>query len=102
MKVIFRENILFFNDFIKQYFIQVTHNKFCLSNDLYNHLLYKQVLQPFIEKLIPYYINNPLPYTSYKHFVKIIRYICKQNNILYEYKTKYIGSSYTIEYYILL
>jgi hypothetical protein len=102
MRKIFREDILFFNEFIKNHFIYETNNKFCLTNDLYNHLLHKQVIQPFIENLIPYYINKPLPHTSYRLFVKIIRYICKQNKIVYEYKTKYIGSSYSIEYYISL
>jgi hypothetical protein len=102
MRQIFREDILFFNEFIKKNFICVTHNKFCLSNDLYNHLLHKELLQQFVEKIRPYYLNKPLPHTSYINFVKIIRYICKQNKIVYEYKTKYIGSSYSIEYYISL
>lgn len=102
MRQIFREEIPFFNSLIQEHFINVSPVKFCLSNDLYNHLLHKQVIHEFMERLTPYYIDKPLPHTSYRQFIKIIRHICKINNITYEYKTKYIGSSYTIEYYLTI
>ena len=100
MKQIFSDNIPFFYSWIKRYLICITPNTYCLSSDLYNSLLHKQIIQEFIKSLKPFYLHTPLPCESYKQFIKIIRYICKQNIVTYEYKTKYIRSDYTIEYYL--
>jgi|TARA_A100001015_G_C15024886_1_gene729930 hypothetical protein len=100
MKQIFNDTIPFFESWIKMNLTPISHKKYCLSIDIYNHLILKKHIQQFIVDLEPYYIKEPLIHITYGHFLKIIRYICKQNKVTYEYKTKYIGSSYSIEYYL--
>ena len=44
-----------------------------------------------------HYLDNA---STYKQFCTIIRQICKNNNILFRSKIKYMKSTYEIEYYI--
>ena len=86
--------------------------KYCDSND--KHLIFSKntfkkmkldkTVQPFFDNLKSYYHKSKLFYVErkpiYKHFVTVIKQICKDNNIPYNSKILYYKSTYELTYNI--
>ena len=79
-------------------------NRLQLSKISFQKAKFHNLLEPFIEKLKPYYHISKLYYISrnldYNKFTTIVRQICRINNISYTSKICYNKSSYDILYYI--
>jgi hypothetical protein len=101
-----------FKDRVPVYLLFELLTKICQEQE--NHLLLSKIsfqkakfhnlLEPFIEKLIPYYHTSKIYYVNrnldYNKFTTIIRQICRINNISYTSKICYNKSTYDILYYI--
>jgi hypothetical protein len=86
--------------------------KICISENnyyIFNKVAYKKaiflnLLQPFIESLLPNYYKSKQFYLTRKQtvssFATIIRQLCKLNNIDYTSNIYYIKSTYDIVYKI--
>ena len=61
-------------------------------------------IENFIQYLLPLYYTSKQFYLTrnitYNSFLTILRQVCKECNILFTYKIKYLSSKYMIEYYI--
>ena len=87
-------------------------NKFCEKNDkqyIFSKEAFKRVkleeaVIPFCENLKTYYFPSKHHYLerekNYKHFVTIIRQICKYHHIPFTSNIKYSKSKYEIKYFI--
>lgn len=80
-------------------------NNYTFDLNSYKKMLYHNYQTEFFNEIIKYYheskkfyINRALTYNS---FTNILRQICKNNNITYTTKIKYIESEYNIVYYII-
>ena len=87
-------------------------NKFCEKNDkqyIFSKEAFKRVkldeaVTPFCENLKKYYFPSKHHYLerekNYKHFITIIRQICKYHHIPFTSNIKYSKSKYEIKYFI--
>lgn len=85
---------------------------FCLKNEKHYTLdfnsfkigVFKEVIQNFIQKCIPYYHISKRKYLetklTYNSFTTVLRQICNFNKITYTSQIKYDKSNYDIVYYI--
>ena len=86
--------------------------KVCIKTDkyylfdlnAYRKLAYYELYNDFAKSIVEYYHISKREYVdrklTYKSFVKIIRQICKSNNIQHTSQIKYNESNYNIDYYI--
>ena len=91
---------------IKEYLINncvKERGRYVFNNYCFKRIKLNNNLQPFLEKIKPYYhtskqyyINRPINYTR---FMTIIRQLCKLNNIVIESQIKYYNSTYETIYY---
>jgi hypothetical protein len=85
----------------------------CKKNDKYYLInkesfkrgsIFSKKINEFYDELSDYYHESKKYYVqdavTYKKFCTIIRQLCKNNNILFQSKIKYMKSTYEIEYYI--
>ncbi len=83
---------------------QEQDNYLLLSKTSFHKAKYHELLEPFIEKITPYYHTSKKYYINrsldYNKFTTIIRQICRVNNISYTSKISYNKSTYDILYYI--
>ena len=102
---ILKENILFFNEFLKN-IGTIEKNCVCINENHYKQIHYNGQLKEFLIKLKPFYFLSKLHYienvTQYNHFITVLRQISKMNDIYFTYKIKYNNSKHYIEYYFFL
>jgi hypothetical protein len=90
-------------DYLQHNFIDKdTH--FSINKFLYKKAEYNNSITLFLDSLKEYYYLSKRKYVdrqmTYKHFLTVLRQICKANNINYTSKLVYDKSSYEIEYSI--
>lgn len=82
----------------------VSNNFYIIDIVSFKRLEYYNILDTFIKKVEPYYINSKKFYVNrkldYNKFLTLIRQICKFSNINYHSKISYDKSKYFIKYYI--
>lgn len=80
------------------------NNEYMLNYCSYKSGMFNNVIAPFMESCLPYYLVNKQFYVTrplnYKSFLTVVRHICKTNSINYRHKIKYNKSEYEIVYYI--
>jgi hypothetical protein len=80
------------------------NNEYMLNYCSYKAGMFNNVIAPFMESCLPYYLVNKQVYITrpltYKSFLTVVRHICKTNSINYRHKIKYNKSEYEIVYYI--
>ena len=81
-------------------------NKYVFSKASFKKAQLETKIQPFCDKLKPYYYKSKLFYTArsmiYKNFVTLIRQICKYHHIAFTSVMKYNKSKYEIIYSIFI
>jgi hypothetical protein len=102
---------IFKKKYPKDKFIEILKT-YCDSNDKYlifsknsfKKIKLNKQAQPFFNELKDYYYKSKLFYVErnpiYKHFVTVIKQICKHNNIPYNSKILYYKSTYELTYNI--
>lgn len=95
-----------FIDFLNNIATSNKDNRYIITSTIYKQAEYKNLIQPYIELLQPYYHKSKKHYiqgnVTYKRFITILRQICRFFHIYYKSEIKYIGTSYFINYYIYL
>lgn len=85
---------------------KIEHNEFILNYCSYKSAIFYDLISPFMEICLPYYLSNKQSYVTkpltYKSFLTVVRHICKTNGIFYRHQIKYNKSEYEIVYYIHL
>ena len=103
MNQIIKEHVDFFNEFISDIGIQ-ENNYIVINETIFNQAKYNDKIQPFFDKLIPYYYKSKQFYVTreinFGNFITVLRQICKKNNVEYTSKIKYSKSTHFMEYYI--
>ncbi len=94
-----------FITFIKAHCIKErTYYKFTI--DIYKQLLFKNLLQPYLEIIKQNYHLSKQCYLTrkmtYSRFITVLRHLCKILNITYSSTMKYSNSTYQINYLIYL
>mgnify|MGYP000731217530 CR=1 FL=1 len=87
--------------------ISVFKNKYYLFTiNLFKKLKYNNGIKPFIEDIKPYYKPSKQFYVernmNFKHFITVIRQLCKIHNVKYENRIKYLHNRYDIDYYFYI
>lgn len=105
MNQIIKKNIDFFQEFIIS--IGTKENNYILINEtIFKQAEYNNLIQPFFEKLIPYYHKSKHYYLTreinFASFVTVMRQICKHHKIEYLSQIKYSKSSHYMEYYVFI
>ena len=81
-------------------------NYYKITPEIYKQLLYKDVVQSFLEEIKKHYHISKQIYVerkiTYPRFITIIRHCCKSNEINYVSNIKYRNSYYEIEYYFYI
>ena len=81
-----------------------SNNFYIIDMVSFKRLEYYDILNTFVKKVEPYYINSKKFYVTrkldYNKFLTLIRQICKFSNINYYSKISYDKSKYFIKYYI--
>ena len=82
----------------------ISNNCYIIDIVSFKRLEYYNILNNFLSKLEPYYINSKKFYITrqldYNKFLTLVRQICKFSNIQYYSKICYDKSKYNIKYYI--
>lgn len=82
----------------------LSNNFYIIDMVSFKRLEYYDILNTFVKKVEPYYINSKKIYVTrkldYNKFLTLIRQICKFSNINYYSKISYDKSKYFIKYYI--
>jgi hypothetical protein len=82
----------------------LSNNFYIIDMVSFKRLEYYDILNTFVKKVEPYYINSKKFYVTrkldYNKFLTLIRQICKFSNINYYSKISYDKSKYFIKYYI--
>lgn len=99
-KIYPKEDLL---SFLKKY--STNHGKFLLfSKSSFKKIKIDNMDQHFFDTLKPYYHNSKQFYVNrkpiYKHFITIIKQLCKINNIPYNSNIIYSKSTYELQYKI--
>ena len=102
---ILKHKIDFFIDFIKS--IGRQEDKYILIDENnYKKAEYKNIINPFLLKLEPYYYETKKKYLTrkmnYNNLITILRQISNKNEIIYESIMKYNNSKHYIEYHFYL
>lgn len=102
---IIKNKIDFFNDFIKS--IGTHEDKYILIDENhYKRAEYKNLIEPFLLNLEPYYYETKKKYLTrkmnYNNLITILRQISNKNEIIYESVMKYNNSKHYIEYHFYL
>lgn len=81
-------------------------NYYLFTSNLFKKLKYNDGIREFLKDIKPYYKKSKQFYVdrkmSLKHFITIIRQLCKIHNIKYENKIRYLHNKYEIDYYIYI
>ena len=92
-----------FIDFLKTY-CDFNDQFLIFSKSSFKKIKLDKKAQPFFNELKNYYHKSKLFYIErkpiYKHFVTVIKHLCKINNIPYNSKILYYKSSYELTYNI--
>lgn len=92
-----------FIDFLKSY-SSYNEKYLIFSKAAFKKMKIDKKCQPFFDKLKKYYHESKNFYVNripiYKHFVTVIKQICKINSIPYTSKISYSKSTYELSYYI--
>jgi len=80
-------------------------DKYILTKSLFKKIQMNNLLQPFLDECCNYYTESSKKYLTktpftYKHFLTIVRQICRLNKTPFYYKLNYFHSEYEIVYYI--
>lgn len=93
-----------FLDKISQKTNDLSNNWYIIDIVSFKRVEYYNILDNFIIKIEPYYINSKKFYLTrqldYNKFLTLVRQICKFCNIEYYSKICYDKSKYNIKYYI--
>lgn len=89
--------------FLKSY-CQFNEKYLIFSKSSFKKIKLDNKAQPFFNALKKYYHKSKLFYVertpNYKHFITVIKHLCKINNIPYDSKILYYKSSYELTYKI--
>ena len=92
-----------FFDFLKMY-CDANSNQYIFSKEAFKRAKMNNSVEPFCENLKKYYFPSKYHYLErekiFKHFVTIVRLICKYHHIQFTSKIKYSKSKYEITYFI--
>ena len=92
-----------FIDFLKNY-CEFNEKYLVFSKSTFKKIKLDNKAQSFFDTLKEYYHKSKLFYIErkpiYKHFVTVIKHLCKINNIPYDSKILYYKSSYELTYKI--
>tara|TARA_B100000674_G_C37847834_1_gene918529 strand:+ start:224 stop:565 length:342 start_codon:yes stop_codon:yes gene_type:complete len=92
-----------FIEFIKNY-TDNNKNYLLFSKSSYKKMKLENKCQDFFDTLLPYYHKSKKYYVErqpiYKHFVTVLKQICKINNIPYDSNISYSKSTYELKYKI--
>ena len=81
-----------------------TDKCYFLNNNCYKKGMFKNIVEEFINKCIPFYHLSKRKYLerklTYHSFITVVRQICNFNKITYTSQIKYDKSTYDIVYYI--
>lgn len=95
-----------FFDYLKKYCNNNNNNNNCyiFSKEAFKRIKMDETIDSFCENLKNYYFPSKHYYLErdmiYKHFVTIIRQICKYHHIPFTSDIKYSKSKYDISYFI--
>ena len=96
-------NMLF--DFLKK-FAPRKLNRYVFSKGCFKRAQLAESIDEFCKEIKPYYYLSKQFYTTrqivYKHFITIIRQICKYHHIAFASEMKYSKSKYEIVYSIFI
>jgi len=102
---IIKNKIDFFSDFIKSIGTQ-EDNYLLIDENHYKSAEYKNLIDPFLLQINPYYYETKKRYLTrkmnYNNFITILRQISNKNEIVYESVMKYNNSKHYIEYHFHL
>ena len=81
----------------------IQERNYCkLSPEIYKQIQYKNLIQPFLDKIVNCYHLSKQTYVTrkmtYPRFITILRHICKCYEINYTSVIKYTNSYYHIDY----
>lgn len=68
-----------------------------INSEKYKSFVFKNLMTPYVEAFNT--INKHSYLCSYKKCMVLFRQLSKQYNINYEYKIRYVNSTYYIDYY---
>ena len=72
-------------------------NHYYINSEKYKSFVFKNLMTPYIQDFILIYKN--LDVSTYKKCMNVFRNLCKNFSIHYEYKMRYVNSTYYIDYY---
>ena len=72
-------------------------NHYYIHSEKYKSFVFKNLMIPYIEHFTPIYKN--LDVSTYKKCMNLFRNLCKKFSVHYEYKIRYVNSTYYIDYY---
>ena len=72
-------------------------NGYCIHSEKYKSFVFKNLMEPYLQQFTPIYKN--IDVSTYKKCMGFFRQMCKKYNIQYEYKIRYVNSTYYIDYY---
>lgn len=77
---------------------------YVLDLDTYKKISLENKIQPFLEKIAPYYKKSKLNYVTrpmkFMYFLTLVRHICNSNNVQYTSNIYYNRSKHYIKYII--
>lgn len=76
---------------------KLSNNSYYINSEKYRSFVFKNLMEYYVEKFIPIYKH--LDVSSYKKCMVLFRQLSKLYNISYEYKIRYVNSTYYIDYY---
>jgi len=94
------------HDFFKflEKYCEMNDNRYIFSKEAFKRARMENAMKTFCATLKPYYFPSKVHYLEreikYKHFVTIIRQICKFHHIPFTSNIKYSKSKYEIKYFI--
>jgi hypothetical protein len=68
-----------------------------INSEKYKSFVFKNLMPTYIEHFTPIYKN--LDVSTYKKCMNVFRNLSKKFTIHYEYKIRYVNSTYYIDYY---
>lgn len=71
-----------------------------INSEKYRSFVFKNLMDPYIEHFAPIY--KRIDVSTYKKCMALFRQLCKNYDITYKYKIRYVHSTYYIDYYFYI
>lgn len=72
-------------------------NSYYINSEKYKSFVFKNLMDPYMEHFTPIYKH--IDVSTYKKCMNVFRNLSKKFTIPYEYKIRYVNSTYYIDYY---